>query len=540
MSRGSDRRGYEWWQRGVIYQVYPRSLQDSNGDGIGDLSGILRRVDYLAGLGIDALWLSPVYPSPMADFGYDVSNYVNIHPMFGTLAQFDQLVAAARGRGLRLILDFVPNHSSDRHPWFLESRSSRHNPKRDWYLWRDAGAGGGAPNNWSSNFGGSAWEWDEPTGQYYYHSFLKEQPDLNWRNPEVVAAMHDVLRFWLKRGVDGFRVDVLWMLIKDDQWRDNPPNPDYRPGQPPHDSQLPLYNTDRPEVQAVVAGLRRVLDEYDDRVLIGEIYLPVERLVAYYGAKLDGAQLPFNFQLLQSAWDARGIAALIDRYERALPSGGWPNWVLGNHDRPRIASRVGLPQARVAAMLLLTLRGTPTMYYGDELGMLNAAIPADRVQDPLEKNVPGLGLGRDPCRTPMQWDASEHAGFSTSEPWLPISDDHVAVNVQSEDAEATSLLTLYRRLLQLRRSHSALAVGSYEAVATTGDLLAYIRRVEGESFLIALNLGAGPYELSLQSLGLQGRCVLSTYLDDREEETTQELTLRANEGVIVEVGAAAA
>jgi alpha-glucosidase len=288
-----------------------------------------------------------------------------------------------------------------------------------------------------------------------------------------------------------------------------------------------------------VAGLRRVLDEFKDRVLIGEIYLPVERLVAYYGAKLDGAQLPFNFQLLQSAWDASNIAARIDRYEGALPPGGWPNWVLGNHDRPRMASRVGLPQSRVAAMLLLTLRGTPTMYYGDELGMLNVPIPANRVQDPLEKNVPGLGLGRDPCRTPMLWDASEYAGFSTSEPWLPISDGHAAVNVQAEDADTTSHLTLYRRLLQLRRSHSALSVGSYESVATTGDLLAYIRRAEGESFLIALNLGPAPCELSLQSLGLRGRRVLSTYLDAHEEETTANLALRANEGVILELAPAA-
>jgi alpha-glucosidase len=539
LSKKGARMNYEWWQRGVIYQVYPRSFQDSNGDGIGDLPGILRRLDYLAGLGADALWLSPVYPSPMADFGYDVADYTNIHPMFGTLEDFDRLTAELKRRGMRIILDFVPNHTSERHPWFQQSRSSRDNPKRDWYLWHDASADGGPPNNWLSHFGGGAWEWDESTGQYYYHAFLKEQPDLNWRNPEVRAAMHSVLRFWLERGVDGFRVDVLWLLIKDDQWRDNPLNPDYLPGAPPNHSQIPLYTADRPEVQDVVAGLRRVLDEFPDRVLIGEIYLPVERLVAYYGAKLSGAQLPFNFQLLQSAWNARGIAALIDRYESVLPPGGWPNWVIGNHDTPRIASRVGLPQARIAALLLLTLRGTPTMYYGDELGMLNVPIPADRVQDPFEKNVPGLGLGRDPCRTPMQWDASPHAGFSKSAPWLPLSDDYVAVNVQAEDVDATSLLTLNRKLLHLRKMHPALSVGSYDAVATTGDLLAYIRRAGDEAFLIALNLGEAPYELSLESLGLQGRCILSSYLDGRSEGMTQELALRANEGIIVALGAAA-
>jgi alpha-glucosidase len=526
-----------WWQRGVIYQIYPRSFRDANGDGIGDLSGILERLDYCASLGVDALWLSPIYPSPMADFGYDVSDYTDIHPIFGTLAEFDDLLAEIKRRDLKLILDYVPNHTSAEHPWFQESRSGRGSLKRDWYLWHDPAANGGPPNNWLSNFGGSAWQWDERTGQYYYHSFLKEQPDLNWRHPDVVAAMHDVLRFWLNRGVDGFRVDVLWLLIKDDQWRDNPPNPDYKSGMPPFHSQLPLYTTDRPEVQAIVSGLRRVLDEFDSRVLIGEIYLPLDRLMAYYGANLDGVQLPFNFQLLQSAWEARAIAALIDRYEDALPQGGWPNWVLGNHDNPRIASRVGAPQARVAAMLLLTLRGTPTMYYGDELGMANVSIPADRVQDPFEKNVPGVGLGRDPCRTPMQWDGSLHAGFTVGEPWLPLSDDYAVVNVRAEDDDPASFLTLYRHLLQLRKSHSALAIGQYEPLAASGDLLAYVRHTRDERILIALNLGGKPCALFLGSRGIVGRTLVSTYLDRQDEVSSTNLGLRANEGLIVALSA---
>lgn len=526
-----------WWQRGVIYQIYPRSFRDTNGDGIGDLSGILERLDYCASLGVDALWLSPIYPSPMADFGYDVSDYTDIDPIFGTLAEFDDLLAEIKRRGLKLILDYVPNHTSDKHPWFQESRSGRGSVKRDWYLWHDPAANGGPPNNWLSNFGGSAWQWDERTGQYYYHSFLKEQPDLNWRHPDVVAAMHDVLRFWLNRGVDGFRVDVLWLLIKDDQWRDNPTNPDYKPGMAPFHSQLPLYATDRPEVQAIVSGLRRVLDEFDSRVLIGEIYLPLDRLMAYYGANLDGVQLPFNFQLLQSAWEARAIAALIDRYEGALPQGGWPNWVLGNHDNPRIASRVGVPQARVAAMLLLTLRGTPTMYYGDELGMTNVSIPADRVRDPFERNVPGAGHGRDPCRTPMQWDESIHAGFTVGEPWLPISDDYAVVNVRAEDEDSASFLTLYRRLLHLRKSHSALSIGEYEPLAASGDLLAYVRHTRDERILIALNLGAQPGALFLGSPGIVGRILVSTYLDGQDEVSTTNLGLRANEGLIVALSA---
>ena len=522
-----------WWQRGVIYQIYPRSFQDSSGDGVGDLGGILARLDYCAALGIDALWLSPIYPSPMADFGYDVADYTNVDPLFGSLTQFDRLVAEVKRRGLKLILDFVPNHTSASHPWFQDARSARNSAKRDWYLWHDPAADGGPPNNWLSQFGGSAWQLDEQTGQYYYHAFLKQQPDLNWRNPAVQAAMHAVLRFWLERGVDGFRVDVLWHLIKDDRWRDNPPNPDYQPGQPELQSQLPLYTTDRPEVQAIVAGLRTVADEFDARVLIGEIYLPIARLMAYYGANLEGVQLPFNFQLLQSAWNARDIAALIDQYERALPRGGWPNWVLGNHDNSRIASRVGVSQARVAAMLLLTLRGTPTMYYGDELGMLDVSIPANRIRDPFERNVPGRGLGRDPCRTPMQWDGTQNAGFSAAEPWLPISDDYAVVNVQAEDSDATSILALYRQLLHLRRLHPALSVGDYEPVAMTGDLLAYVRSTRDERFLVALNLGEGPFALSLTALGAVGRTVLSTHLDRADASPAESLSLRANEGMIV-------
>jgi alpha-glucosidase len=521
-----------WWQRGVVYQIYPRSFQDTNRDGIGDLEGVLRRLEYCAALGIDAIWLSPIYPSPMADFGYDVADYTGIHPMFGSLAQFDRLVAAMKARGLKLILDFVPNHTSDQHLWFQQSRASRDDPKRDWYLWRDPAPGGGPPNNWLSNFGGSAWTLDEKTGQYYYHAFLKEQPDLNWRNPKVREAMHEVLRFWLKRGVDGFRVDVLWHLIKDDRWRDNPPNPDFRPGAPPYHSLLRLYTTDRPEVQDVIAGLRRVVNEFDDRVLIGEIYLPIERLVAYYGANLDGVHLPFNFQLLRCPWNARAIADLIDQYERALPHGGWPNWVLGNHDNPRIASRVGREQARVAAMLLLTLRGTPTLYYGDEIGMVDVPVPAARVQDPFEKSLPGRGLGRDPARTPMQWNARRHAGFSEVEPWLPVAADSGTVNVEAEEANRTSVLGLYRELLELRRVHRALAVGDYLPVAASGDLLAYLRRTEDAAFLVALNLGNMPSRLSLETLGLSGHILLSTRLDRGAEPLHPNLTLRGNEGVI--------
>ena len=409
-------RGPLWWQRGVIYQIYPRSFMDSNGDGLGDLPGMLQRLEYLQWLGVDALWLSPIFPSPMADFGYDVADYTAIDPRFGTLADFDRLLAEAHRRQLKVLLDYIPNHTSEQHPWFRAARSSRDHPQRAWYLWHDPAPEGGPPNNWRSVFGGSAWAWDAVTGQYYYHAYLPEQPDLNWRHPAVQAAMLDVLRFWLDRGVDGFRVDALRQLIKDDQWRDNPPNPAYHPSQGPYHAVLPLYTADRPEVLDRIALMRRVVDAYEDRVLLGELYLPIDRLMTYYGVDGAGVHLPSNFHLLRVPWQARTIATLIETYEAALPAAGWPNWNLGNHDKPRLASRVGTAQTRVAAMLLLTLRGTPILYYGDELGMCDGVIPPECVQDPWERRVPGLGLGRDPARTPLPWDESPHAGFTTGCP----------------------------------------------------------------------------------------------------------------------------
>jgi len=523
-----------WWKRGVIYQVYPRSFQDSNGDGVGDLAGIQERLGYLTWLGVDAVWISPIYPSPMADFGYDVADYCDIDPLFGTLEDFDRLVEEAHRRGLKVILDFVPNHTSDRHPWFQESRSSPSSPKRDWYIWRDPAPGGGPPNNWMSNFGGSGWEFDPASGQYYYHAFLKEQPDLNWRNPDVRKAMHDVLRFWMRRGVDGFRVDVMWHLMKDEAFRDDPPNPAYEEGRPDIQRVLQVHSADQPEVQEIVRELRGVVDEFPDRVLIGEIYLPVERLVAYYGEDLGGAHLPFNFQLISAAWNAPTLARLIEEYEAALPPGGWPNWVLGNHDQKRIAARVGPDQARVAAMLLLTLRGTPTMYYGDELGIGEVDIPHDAVQDPWEKNEPGLGIGRDPERTPMQWTPERHAGFSSATPWLPLSPDFGAVNVETLRMEPQSILSLYQALIALRREHAALRVGDLKLLNSGEHVLAYERNLGSERIVVALNLGSSEERLELGS-GERGEGLLSTHLgmsDDRES-VAGAIRLRPDEGRII-------
>jgi alpha-glucosidase len=345
--------------------------------------------------------------------------------------------------------------------------------------------------------------------------------------------MYEVMRFWLRKGVDGFRVDVIWHLIKDDRFRDNPPNPDYRPGQPPHERLLPLYTTDRPEIQEVVAEMRRVTDEFDHRVLIGEIYLPVERLVSYYGKNLRGAQMPFNFALLSASWNASAIEKIIAEYEHALPPGAWPNWVLGNHDRPRIASRIGREQARVAAMLLLTLRGTPTLYYGDEIGMRQVAIAPDRVQDPFEKNVPGIGVGRDGCRTPMQWDATRNAGFSQGQPWLPLAEDFIHENVRNLAAEAGSILNLYKALIRLRRDCQELIGGTDELISAGDDVLVYRRRSAVSSAVVVLNLGADPVSLASGALGQHREILLSTFLDRAGEKVPGSLELRGHEGLVL-------
>lgn len=522
-----------WWATGAIYQIYPMSFQDSNGDGIGDLFGVESRLDYVASLGVKAIWLSPIFPSPMADFGYDISNYNDVAPMFGSLKEFDALIAAVHQRGLKMILDLVPNHTSDVHPWFLESRESRHNSKRDWYIWRDPRPDGGPPNNWMSEFGGSAWQFDPLTEQYFYHAFLNRQPDLNWRNVKVREAIYETMRFWLRRGVDGFRVDVLWHLIKDEQFRDNPLNPDYALGRPPHESLLPRYTTDQPETLAVVAEMRRVIDEFQERLLIGEIYLSLERLVAYYGVQLDGAHLPFNFSLLSAPWNASVISDMIRRYERLLPDGAWPNWVLGNHDRPRIKGRVGGAQARVAAMLLLTLRGTPTLYYGDEIGMEQVAIAPHQVRDPFEKNVPGIGVGRDGCRTPMQWDDTTKAGFTSGDPWLPIPVSAIETNVASLSEEPKSILSLYRALMKLRNAAPALSGGECSDVTEFGDVMHFRRKTSGQDYLIVLNFASTP--AALDALGILDGCeiILSTGLDRAGERADGSFTLRGDEGLIV-------
>lgn len=521
-----------WWQSGTIYQIYPRSFQDAGGDGIGDLAGVRRRLPYLRDLGVDAVWLSPIFRSPMRDFGYDISDYCDIDPVFGTMADFDALLEDTHRSGLKLLLDFVPNHTSDEHRWFRESASSRDNPKRNWYIWKDAGPDGGPPNNWVSNFGGSAWEWHEPTGQYYYHAFLASQPDLNWRNPAVREAMFDVLRFWLDKGVDGFRVDVIWHLIKGGDFRDNPLNPAYEPGEPEIQRHIHVHSADQPEVHKVIGEMRKVLNAYDNRLLIGEIYLPLERLMSYYGEEGSGVHLPFNFQLLQTPWRAEEVARIIDEYEQALPAHGWPNWVLSNHDKPRIAARVGEPQAANAALLLLTLRGTPTIYYGDEIGIGHVTIPHDRISDPWALQEPETSFNRDHARTPMQWSATAHAGFSTVEPWLPTTEDWPERNVQRMSADEGSLLSLYRRLLKLRREEPALQTGSYRRLVLNESVMAYERTKDAARLGVVINFSGEPQNVEIPQPYAAGSLVLSTSAG-RSAPIASRLQLAPNEGVLI-------
>jgi alpha-glucosidase len=481
------RSGAPWWQRGVVYQVYPRSFADSDGDGVGDLPGITGRLDHIAALGVDAIWLSPIFRSPMRDFGYDVADYRDVDPVFGTLEDADRLIAAAHERGIRVVLDFVPNHTSSDHEWFLDARSSRDSAHRDWYLWRDPGAGGGPPSDLLAQFGGPAWTLDEATGQYWYHSFLPGQPDLDWRNPAVRAAMHDNLRFWFDRGVDGFRVDVLWMIAKDDApWRDGPvTDAPTGFGGDPHNA---LEHGDGPAMDERLRELRDVADEYPDRVLIGEVYMEPRRLARYYGPGGRGAHLPFNTALITLPWEAASIRAAVEAYEAALPADAWPNWVLGNHDQPRVATRLGAAQARVAAMLLLTLRGTPTLYYGDELGLPDVVVPPDRAVDVA---------GRDPERSPMPWTTGPNAGFTEGDPWLPVTDDPGRLSVEAQERAPGSMLALHRRLLALRRAEPALHLGSWTGLDAPAGVVAYERGHLGTQFLVLLNLTGDPTRVVL-------------------------------------------
>jgi alpha-glucosidase len=528
-----------WWHDGVVYQIYPRSYQDANGDGVGDLEGIRRRLDHLAWLGVDAIWLSPFQPSPMADFGYDVADYCGVDPLFGTLEDFDRLLADAHGRGIRVTVDWVPNHTSDRHPWFLESRASRTSAKRDWYVWRD-GRGDGPPNDWVSIFGGPAWERDADTGQWYLHSFLREQPDLNWRSPELVEAMHGVLRFWLDRGADGFRIDVIHRIAKDPMLRDNPPAPNRghgAQGGTGYGSQLHLHDENHPDVHTLLRGIRGVLDEYRERMMVGEVYLFDPSEVARYYGRGDELHLAFNFSFLRCPWDATAFRAEVERFEALCPREGWPTWVLSNHDVPRHASRyddpkLGDARARVAAMMLLTLRGTPYLYAGEEIGMRNVDVPEDRLQDPLARTLHPK-LSRDGERTPMRWNAAEPGcGFTTAaDAWLPLGPQPAGTDVAAQRADRESLLWLYRDLLALRRAHPALHRGAFRALDAPEGVFAYEREHAGQRAVVALNFGDTAVDAELGAARVAGG--LSTRHGTALPATVDAVPLEPCEGLVL-------
>jgi alpha-glucosidase len=488
-------KDYLWWRDGVIYQIYPRSFADSNGDGLGDLAGIISRLDYLADLGIDAIWLSPFYPTPDKDFGYDISNYVDVDPRFGTLADFDWLVAEAHRRDIRVILDLVLNHTSDQHSWFLESRSSRDNPKRDWYIWRDQ------PNNWQASFGGQAWEYDPVTGQYYLHLFTKEQPDVNWRNPEVRKAQLDVFRFWMERGVDGFRLDVFNAYFKQPDLPDNPPKFGLRG----FDRQRHIYDIDRPEMMPFLNEMRLLLDSYPERYAVGETYIATpQKTVSYCGPDKLHAAFSFDFTSLNLVfpWNAHWVMEQVIKREDTFNAAGvWPTTVMSNHDLPRTASRYARgendSQAFLAMTLLLTLRGTPFMYYGEEIGMRDIHLRRSEILDPPGKKYWPIYKGRDGCRSPMQWNDSNFAGFSTAKPWLPVHPNYIRRNVTSQQADPDSLFNFTKKLLALRKEIPALRRGDFIPLETRSGMLAYLRRTEEQSVLVATNFSERNVKLTL-------------------------------------------
>lgn len=530
-----------WSRTGIVYQIYPRSFKDTNNDGIGDLQGIIDSLDYLNNkkkdsLGVSAIWLSPIFPSPMKDNGYDISDYYNINPVFGDLKTFDKLVAQAHWRGMKVILDFVENHTSEEHPWFLESKQSKNNSKSDWYIWKDPSPDGGPPNNWLSVFGGPAWEYVPERNQYYLHSFFKEQPDLNWRNADVRDEMKHVLRFWIDRGVDGFRCDAANHLIKDAQFRDEPLNPEYVPGAgKPWYRYLHPYMRNRPETPHLLGYLADFVEEFGDIFLITEANLPFKEMKPYYDSSISHRLMPFNFNLFKLEWKASEIRKKVDEYEALLSTYDMPNYVLGNHDRPRLASRLKGGQVRIAAMLLLTLRGMPFMYQGDELGMTDTRVPKSEANDPFGRGIKGVNLSRDASRTPMQWSTRQFAGFSHHHPWLPVNENYKTLNVHEEHFDPTSLLNLYRQLIHLKKDTPVLMHGSYKSIETGNtQVFGYLRTYKKKSYLILLNFSSKQAITHPDSGFFAGRILLTTYLDKKPEDIyLHEITLRPDEGLII-------
>lgn len=525
----------DWFPGSVTYQIYPRSFYDTNGDGVGDLRGIIEKLDYLRGtknsLGVDAVWISPFFKSPMQDFGYDISDFCAVDALFGNMADFDELLEKAHARGLRVMIDLVPNHTSSQHPWFQEAKSSKQNPKRDWYVWADPDENGHPPSNWLSVFGGSAWEFDKASGQYYLHTFLPSQPDLNWQNPEVRRAIQNVMRFWFDKGVDGFRIDSVYWLSKDYSFQDDPPNPYYDPSSHVfYDSLLHICSREGPKLYAYLQELADTAAEYGDKVLVTEAYPEMQKdqghYLRFYQNVNPKVLSPFNFNLIHLPWQAVAFKRYIDYFQAQLTPDYTPVYVLGNHDSPRVVSRIGLPQARAAAVMQLCLPGAQFIYYGEELGMENVDVPLAKNHDPVFRTDWGnKPMSRDPVRTPMQWSNDQYAGFSSVEPWLPVDTDFRSRNVGAETQNPASMLSLYRKLIKLRHNSPALCYGSYEPLDTQhSSVYGFSRRVPNETLAILINFGAEPC-----SVQYSGKIIISSV------DKPKAKTLQAYEGRVVRI-----
>lgn len=536
------KKNNSWWHDGIIYQIYPRSFADSNGDGFGDLTGIASRLDYLQELGVDAIWMSPFFPSPDADFGYDVSDYTDIDPRYGNLADFDRLLAAAHERGIRVILDMVLNHTSDQHAWFMQSRRSRENSQRDWYIWQNPGPGGGVPNNWQASFGGSAWEFDPITGQYYLHSFLKEQPDLNWRCPAVRQAILDVFRFWLERGVDGFRLDVFNAYFKDSLFRSNPP----RFGLRVFDRQEHIHDLNQPEMIDLLQELRKLWNSYPDRYAVGETFItPTEKAMQYVGDDRLHAIFSFDFfeSQLSFPWKPRWLMERTIQRDRLFDRAGvQPTTVLSNHDQIRTASRYCKDgtdrQARIAMALLLTLRGTPYLYYGEEIGMRDIQLSRAEIMDPPGKKYWPLYKGRDGCRSPMQWSSEQNAGFSRSKPWLKVHPDYPNRNVAGQQTDPNSMLNFTRKLIALRRAHAALRGDDFRLLPQgVKSVIAFERKQDDEKILVYLNFSGSSRTVSMETTGASqaAQILLTSCIRQELILTGSAINLHAYEVLILKV-----
>ena len=524
----------DWWKHAVIYHIYPKSFKDGNGDGLGDIPGVIMKLDYLASLGVDAIWLSPVYSSPMVDAGYDIADYKNIDKEYGTMEDFRCLMAEAHKRGIRIIMDLVLNHTSDQHPWFLESRSSVDSPKRNWYIWQ-APKNGKAPNNWKTNFGKKAWHYDAATREYYYHSFFWQQPDLNWRNPEVKEAMFEIIRYWLDMGVDGFRLDVINMLFKDKELKNN------RIG---IFKKSEVYNRNQPEMYELLRDFRKVLDSYPHKTSVGEIYTPPPGnpalAASFLGNGSDMLHLVFDFSLVFSFWKASSYHRIINRFYKKIPATGWPCFFLSNHDIGRSLNRMGwtfnrYEKAKLHAILLLTLKGTPFIYYGDEIGMENVNIPKKHIKDLYGKMLYPFFKGRDHSRTPMQWNSGKNAGFSEQTPWLPVSESYAKINVETEEKDEYSVLGIYKKLLALRKEHPVLQNGDIRFINRgKKNILIYSRRVEMEEMIIVLNFNNKKTSAHVGHVGETSRIIFSTHCGTKMEKG--EIMLQPFEGVLVKKG----